>query len=86
MLSVEAEKTLHGALEAVSAAVTADIAARRYDEALAKLASLRPSIDAFFNDVMVNDPDAGLRANRLALVSRVRNLFAGVADFSKLPG
>lgn len=86
MLSVEAEKTLHGALEAVSAAVTADIAARRYDEALAKLAGLRPSIDAFFNDVMVNDPDAGLRANRLALVSRVRNLFAGVADFSKLPG
>ncbi len=86
MLNVEAEKLLHGALEAVSAAVTADIAARRYDEALAKLASLRPSIDAFFNDVMVNDPNAALRANRLALVSRVRNLFAGVADFSKLPG
>jgi glycyl-tRNA synthetase beta chain len=66
--------------------VTADISARRYDEALAKLAALRPSIDAFFNDVMVNDPEAALRANRLALVSRVRNLFAGVADFSRLPG
>lgn len=86
MLGAEAEKALHQALEAVSAAATADIAARRYDEALAKLASLRPSIDAFFNDVMVNDPNAALRANRLALVSRVRDLFTGVADFSKLPG
>lgn len=86
MLRVDAEKTLHADITAVSAAVTADISARRYDEALAKLAALRPSIDAFFNDVMVNDPEAALRANRLALVSRVRNLFAGVADFSRLPG
>ena len=86
MLRVDAEKALHADITAVSAAVTADISARRYDEALAKLAALRPSIDAFFNDVMVNDPEAALRANRLALVSRVRNLFAGVADFSRLPG
>jgi len=86
MLRIDAEKSLYAALDAVSATVTADIAARRYDDALAKLAGLRPSIDAFFNDVMVNDPDPALRSNRLALVSRVRSLFAGVADFSKLPG
>jgi glycyl-tRNA synthetase beta subunit len=35
---------------------------------------------------MVNDPDAALRANRLALVNRVRTLFSGVADLSRLPG
>jgi glycyl-tRNA synthetase beta chain len=86
MLRIDAEKSLHAALDAVSVTVTTDIAARRYDDALAKLAGLRPSIDAFFNDVMVNDPDSALRSNRLALVSRVRSLFAGVADFSKLPG
>jgi len=86
MLRADAEKALHSALEAVSSAVTAKIRAHRYDEALATLAGLRPSIDAFFNDVMVNDPDPALRANRLALVARVRNLFAGVADFSRLPG
>lgn len=86
MLRIEAEKALNAALDAVAAKVTADISARKYDQALAKLAGLRPSIDAFFNDVMVNDPDTALRANRLALVARVRDLFAGVADFSKLPG
>jgi glycyl-tRNA synthetase beta chain len=47
---------------------------------------LRPAVDAFFTDVMVNDPDPSLRANRLALVSRVRELFSGVADLSRLPG
>lgn len=85
-LLVPAEKNLHEAVDAVAAKVTADISSRRYDAALASLAGLRPAIDAFFNDVMVNDPDPALRANRLALVSRVRGLFAGVADFSKLPG
>lgn len=85
-LQLAAEKSLHQAIEAVATKVTQDVAARRYDAALASLAALRPAIDAFFNDVMVNDPDPSLRANRLALVSRVRSLFAGVADFSKLPG
>jgi len=35
---------------------------------------------------MVNDPDPALRSNRLTLVARVRSLFAGVADLSRLPG
>jgi len=86
LLNVEAERALHAALTSVSAGVEADLSARRYDAALTTLASLRPVIDAFFNDVMVNDPDPALRANRLALVSRVRELFSGVADLSRLPG
>ncbi|MBU3673157.1 MAG: glycine--tRNA ligase subunit beta [Sinobacteraceae bacterium] len=86
LLKVDAERALHTALTGVSAGVEADLGVRRYDAALTTLASLRPVIDAFFNDVMVNDPDPALRANRLALVSRVRELFSGVADLSRLPG
>ena len=86
LLQVDAERALHAALEGVSAGVEADLRSRRYDAALTTLAGLRPAIDAFFNDVMVNDPDPALRANRLALVSRVRALFSGVADLSRLPG
>ena len=85
-LGLAAERALHAAVEGVATAVEADLRARRYDAALATLAGLRPAIDAFFTDVMVNDPDPALRANRLALVARVRGLFAGVADFSRLPG
>jgi glycyl-tRNA synthetase beta chain len=81
-----AERALHAALETLTPALHADLAAARYDAALTALAGLRTPIDAFFADVMVNDPDTALRANRLALVARVRACFLGVADLSKLPG
>lgn len=86
LLGVAAERALHAAIDAIAARVEADLAARRYAAALAVLAGLRPAIDAFFADVMVNDPDPALRANRLALVARIHGLFSGVADFSRLPG
>jgi glycyl-tRNA synthetase beta chain len=66
--------------------VDAALAAGRYNDALTRLAGLRPAVDAFFTEVMVNDPDPALRTNRLALVSRVREMFSGVADLSRLPG
>ncbi len=80
------EQALHAALGALADEVRGAVGARDYDGALGRLGSLRPQIDAFFEDVMVNDPDAALRANRLALVGAVRTLFGGVADLSKLPG
>lgn len=86
LLREPAERGLHSAIEAVAPSVTAALHAGRYNDALTQLAGLRPAVDAFFTDVMVNDPDPSLRANRLALVSRVRELFSGVADLSRLPG
>jgi glycyl-tRNA synthetase beta chain len=86
VLAAPAEKTLHAALAALSGEVRRAVDARDYDGALGRLASLRPAIDAFFEDVMVNDPDPALRANRLALVAAIRALFGGVADLSRLPG
>jgi len=86
LLRAPPEQALHAALGALADEVRRAVGAREYDGALARLAALRPQIDAFFEDVMVNDPDAALRANRLALVAAVRALFGGVADLSKLPG
>jgi glycyl-tRNA synthetase beta chain len=62
------------------------IVAGEYSAALNSLAALRAPVDAFFDDVMVMDPDAALRANRLALLGTLRELFAGIADLSRLPG
>ena len=59
-------------------------AARQYNEALAKLASLREPVDAFFEAVLVNADDAEVRANRYALLAQLRGLFLGVADISLL--
>jgi glycyl-tRNA synthetase beta chain len=85
-LAAPAEAQLHAALEALRPGVEAALARRDYMSALDELATLRPAVDAFFDQVLVNDPDAGLRANRLALLAVLRSLFGRVADLSRLPG
>jgi glycyl-tRNA synthetase beta chain len=55
-----------------------------YAAALEAIATLRPQVDAFFDAVMVIDPDEAIRANRLALLSRVLADFSGIADFSEI--
>ena len=54
--------------------------------AMAALASLRAPIDAFFDSVIVNDPDPAKRSARLALLERIRAAVHNVADFSKIEG
>ena len=79
----DAEHTLFaklGELEAVNAQTGA------YAAQLVNLASLREPVDVFFDGVMVNDPDAAVRANRLALLARLDSLCRSVADLSQLPG
>jgi glycyl-tRNA synthetase beta chain len=55
-----------------------------YLQGLNELASLRPVVDQFFDDVMVMVDDPAIKANRLALLGRLLNCFRQVADFSKI--
>lgn len=54
-----------------------------YAAGLAQLARLDGVVDAFFDQVMVMDEDLEVRANRLALLRRLKGLFDRVADFSQ---
>lgn len=56
----------------------------RYQDALIELAQLREAVDNFFDKVMVNAEDPAVRANRLTLLSKLRELFLQVADISLL--
>jgi glycyl-tRNA synthetase beta chain len=85
-LAESAERDLYHALTGLRPRVEAAVASGHYAQGLDLLAALSPSIDAFFETVLVNDPDAGLRRNRLALLRSVRTLFCGIADLSALPG
>nr|WP_314578208.1 glycine--tRNA ligase subunit beta [uncultured Pseudomonas sp.] len=78
------EFSLYSAIQQADQAVAPMSANRQYNEALARLAALREPVDAFFEAVMVNAEDASVRANRYALLARLRNLFLGVADISLL--
>ena len=84
VLTDAAEKSLHAALLAAEPLVGAELAAGRYTTALKSLAGLRPEVDAFFEQVLVNADDAGVRANRLALLNRLGGLMNQVADISRL--
>ncbi|HWZ11671.1 MAG TPA: glycine--tRNA ligase subunit beta, partial [Acidobacteriaceae bacterium] len=79
-----AERDLAGASAALAVEVEAMRKANRYREALEKIATLRPVVDSFFDKVMVMAPEADIRRNRLALVSRVLDDFSRIADFSEI--
>lgn len=80
----DAEKELYAAMQSATEAIAPLMRKRAYDDALARLAGLRPSVDAFFDDVMVMTEDAALRNNRLALLAALRSLFLDIADISRL--
>ena len=86
VLQAAAEQQLFAALRERRDGVSAATARKDYAASLALLAQLRPAVDAFFDQVMVMDEDPKLRRNRLALLAQMRELFAGVADLSRLPG
>ncbi len=62
------------------------IGKRRYDESLLVMASLGPSLDLFFSEVMVLTEDLGVRANRIALLRSMRDQFYRVARLSEIQG
>ncbi len=82
----EADAALLAALDAAEPAASAAVTDERFTGAMAALASLRAPIDAFFDGVMVNDPDEAVRAYRLGLLARFTGAVHGVADFSKIEG
>lgn len=84
LLSEPAERELYQNLLALADPVAQECAAYQYEKALVMLASLRTSVDRFFETVMVMVDDSSLRANRLALLSHLREQFLRIADISCL--
>ncbi|WP_373003504.1 glycine--tRNA ligase subunit beta [Hyphomonas sp.] len=80
------EQGLYAALTAVRKAIAAPLKDEDFAGAMGELARLRAPVDAFFEGVMVNDEDAKVRANRLALLTEVRATLHQVADFSLIEG
>lgn len=79
-----AEQALLDALTAAERDNEAAWAARDYPRVLTRLAELQPAVDAFFEAVLVNADDADVRANRLALLARLKGQFSAVADIALL--
>ena len=86
LLQGDEERALFETLQDVEKLAQNAIADEKFDTAMERLATLRAPIDNFFEHVHVNDEDEAVRANRLALLARIRDATATVADLSRIAG
>jgi glycyl-tRNA synthetase beta chain len=84
LLIDRAERDLNSDSAKVAIRVSTFADAREYELALVQIAMLRPTVDQFFEKVMVMAPEPELRANRLALLARIVADFSRIADFSEI--
>ncbi|MBV9862520.1 MAG: glycine--tRNA ligase subunit beta [Alphaproteobacteria bacterium] len=80
------EKELAEQLDIISEYVKRELARDVFQTALIRLMQLRAPVDRFFDKVTVNTDDRELRANRLRLLSHIRDTMNQVADFSQIEG
>ena len=78
------EGALYASVNTVKSKVELYLAQADFDKALGEIATLRGPVDTFFDDVMVMADNEAVRNNRLALLSLIESLFAGIADFSRI--
>ena len=84
LLSDDAEKQLYQHLQDVEPNLEDSVQKRSYSQLLKQLAELQPSIDQFFDDVLVMAKESDIRENRLALLNRIAKRIYAVADLTKL--
>lgn len=84
LFSEEPERRLLVESQGARGSVGAALRTGDYAGALRTLAELRPAVDAFFDKVLVMAEDPAVKTNRLRLVRSVQQLFAPIADFSRI--
>ncbi|HEX9800062.1 MAG TPA: DALR anticodon-binding domain-containing protein, partial [Thermoanaerobaculia bacterium] len=83
-LALPAERALSEASRTFSASLEDALARRDFAAGLAAVGQLAPSLEVFFNEVLVMDPDPANRANRLALLQQIAEEIGRLADLSRL--
>ena len=86
LFTLEEERELSAAVNQAESQAAQAIQNEDFSGAMIALSALREPVDSFFEKVLVNDDNPDIRANRLALLSRIRTATNTVADFSKIAG
>ena len=84
LLKVDAEIELETHVTKVEPSFEKSIHSREYAELLKQLSELQPTIDRFFDDVLVMAEEPDVQRNRLALLNRIAKPVYAVADLTKL--
>lgn len=84
LLIEKQEKDLVNKLNEIEPEITSLYQNQDYDKALASLATLRNTVDAFFEHVMVNDNDTAIKNNRLSILNKLKDTLSKTANISVL--
>ncbi len=82
----DAERALFAGLDTAEPAIAAALGAEDFAAAMVEMAKLRPAVDAFFQDVLVNAENQIVRRNRLCLLTRVVQAMRPVARWEAIEG
>jgi len=83
-LALPTEKALHSASDLFVSRLDEALRRRDFVAGLQAVGELAPALESFFTEVLVMDPDAGKRANRLGLLQRLGREILRLADLSQL--
>lgn len=86
LLEISAEKDLYSRIEEASGLLISALGLDEFEVAGKAASTLREPVDAFFETVTVNADNPEVRANRLRLLSSIRNSLDQLADFSQIEG
>lgn len=78
----DAEADLHEALERVEDEIFSHNSRRDYAASLTEIATLRPQLDRYFDEVLVMAEDEAVRRNRLAFLAHMLVQLTTIADFA----
>lgn len=84
LLKEDAEVKLYNEFKVIKEKVNELLNEKKYSESLDCFASLRPSIDAMFDSVMVMDKDEAIKNNRLGLLKQIYDTMLSICDLSKI--
>lgn len=84
LLRDDADYALYDALVSAEGAANDRIVRGDFEGGLKSLVSVKPHLDAFFDKVMVMVEDESLKAQRIALLSKLVRAFRRVADLSEI--
>jgi glycyl-tRNA synthetase beta chain len=86
LFQLEQEKDLAKKLTEIQMLLPSLVDGEKFDKAMEALATLRPTVDAYFENVIVNADDATIRENRLKTLNLIVGTMNTVADFSFIEG
>ena len=84
LLAETAETALYAVAKKVKTEVENYVSKSGYNEVFDKVSEIKPSIDAFFEEVMVMAENEAVKLNRISLLNYIKNIFEQFIDFSVL--